>query len=243
MTNAFSRTWFATFLETIPASQTDAEVAFLMRQLPLESFPRVLDVCCGSGRHANRLAAAGYDVVGVERDEAALRAAQSAAAPGARFVQMDVRELDKLDGAFDAAISLWASFGWFDDATDARILEAIHDRLRPGGRLLIDVYNRDHLAGWPAEENVERGGKRVRTTRRWRGERLTITLEYEDGAREEMAWRVYTPPELMSFVERAGYRQIGTFAWFDERRRPSAEHARMQALFESTGYGPRGTGG
>ena len=66
--NGYSHTWFETFLRSIPESQTDAEAAFLLRRLPSSQFPRVFDVCCGAGRHAVRLARAGYQVTGLDRD-------------------------------------------------------------------------------------------------------------------------------------------------------------------------------
>lgn len=72
MANEYSADWFRIFLSRIPAEQTAREVEFLRRQLPLPSHGRVLDLCCGAGRHALPLARAGYCVLGVDRDEAAI---------------------------------------------------------------------------------------------------------------------------------------------------------------------------
>ncbi|HKG95752.1 MAG TPA: methyltransferase domain-containing protein [Gemmatimonadaceae bacterium] len=54
-------------------------MAFLERALPRAAISRVLDLCCGPGRHALPLAERGYDVTGVDRDAAALGAARRAA--------------------------------------------------------------------------------------------------------------------------------------------------------------------
>ena len=49
MPNEFSDTWFEVFLDSIDPAQTDIEVDFLVRQLPLPRYERVVDLCCGSG--------------------------------------------------------------------------------------------------------------------------------------------------------------------------------------------------
>jgi 2-polyprenyl-3-methyl-5-hydroxy-6-metoxy-1,4-benzoquinol methylase len=46
--------------------RSDAEVASLVKQLELDSPMKILDLACGFGRHANRLAALGHSVTGVD---------------------------------------------------------------------------------------------------------------------------------------------------------------------------------
>jgi 2-polyprenyl-3-methyl-5-hydroxy-6-metoxy-1,4-benzoquinol methylase len=104
-----SSVWFRTFLDTIPAAQTSNEVAFLARQLPLPSHPRILDVCCGAGRHARLLAELGYDVTGVDVDADAIARAR-ATTTRATFVESDVRTVVLPERAWDGVIIMWASF-------------------------------------------------------------------------------------------------------------------------------------
>ena len=73
--NRYSAEWFESFHVGIAPARTEQETAFVRRCCPLPDFVRVLDVCCGMGRHARMLAAEGYTVTGVERDEQAVRAA------------------------------------------------------------------------------------------------------------------------------------------------------------------------
>ena len=70
--NVYSAQWFVTFLEPIPATQTDLDVSAIETRLPLGAFSRILDLCCGPGRHAVRLAALGYRVTGIDRDQDAV---------------------------------------------------------------------------------------------------------------------------------------------------------------------------
>src|SRR5262249_4842767 len=125
---------------TVPEDWTRDEVAGIARRLPLPGFRRVLDVCCGPGRHAAPLAAAGYDVTGVDRDMAAVARA-AFRVPAGPVVALHHPALRELRTTFDAAVVLWQSFGWFDPATNDRVLADLAARLRPGGRLLLDVYH------------------------------------------------------------------------------------------------------
>ncbi len=132
--NEFSPTWYSVFLDTMPASASEAETAFVARHLPPRQFPRLLDLCCGSGRHAARFAAQGYRVLGVDRNVAAIRRAEELQLPGCTFAVHDMRELASLSACFDGVVNLWHSFGYFDDATNADIVRQLHHTLRPGGR-------------------------------------------------------------------------------------------------------------
>ena len=156
MKNEFSREWYERFLAPIPEQSTAAEVALLERQLPAAEFPRLLDVCCGPGRHAHMLAARGYRVLGVDANAEAVARAQQDALPGASYRVLDMRDLDSLGERFDGVTNLWHSFGYFDDGTNEGVLRAMGRRLRPGGRVVIDVYNREHIATLPLVETYER---------------------------------------------------------------------------------------
>ena len=198
------------------------------RQLPPDRFGSLLDVCCGPGRHANPLAARGYRVLGVDANPEAVSRAAAAAPPAASYLVLDMRRLDALSETFDGVTNLWHSFGYFDDATNAAVLGQMAARLRPGGRLLIDVYNRDHIATLPLVETLERGGTRIHSRRSWIGKRHRVELTYEDGGRDEVEFRLYSPSELAALADEAGLRVDLACAWFRESLAPAPEHARMQ---------------
>ena len=63
-------------------------------------------------------------------------------------------------GEFDAIISIWNSFGYFaDDHENQRVLASAAQALKPGGRLLIDVSNRDRVVStYRARDWDERDG-------------------------------------------------------------------------------------
>jgi SAM-dependent methyltransferase len=219
-------------LDSITAPQTDAEVAFIARQLPRDTHRRLLDVCCGPGRHAIPLARLGYHILGIDNNAEQIARANVKAPPTATFHTHDMRDLTSLSGEFDGVISMWASFGYFDEAVNERVLRDMADHLRPGGRAIIDVYNREHMRNVSEHETAERGGVSVRTKRSWSGKRLRVTLTYGTGAGDDFDWHTYTPEELQDVARSAGLEPLLACAWFNEDIPASAEHARMQLVLE-----------
>ena len=110
MEPAYSARWREVF-GRVDAARTVREVAFLTAVLPLPAFRRVLDVPCGTGRHAAALGARGYAVVGVDLDPDVVAEARAA---GVDARVGDMRDLSNLPADFDAVVCLWASFGHFE---------------------------------------------------------------------------------------------------------------------------------
>lgn len=236
MRNDFSTTWYTVFLTPISAQDSAAETAFVLRHLPSSEFPTLLDLCCGPGRHALRLAAAGYELLGIDKNSQAIAQAQQDALPNTRFLVHDMRELDAIPGTFDGVTNLWHSFGYFDDATNEEILRQIYAKLRPGGRFILDIYNREHRQGFPEHSEFVKAGVHVIVEHRWSGKRVTCTLTYDGGiTTDTFEWRIYTPDEIRELTSSLGFRCLVACAWFDEQLAPSAEHRRMQFVLEREG--------
>lgn len=127
---------------TTPEATRD-EICFLSRLLERRS--RVLDVACGYGRHALGLTQAGHDVVGLDRSAEliALAGAHASRTGGGRpaFVVADCRQVP-FERAFDAAICMFTSFGYFRCPQDNEsVLASVARSLRTGGAFLIDLNN------------------------------------------------------------------------------------------------------
>jgi SAM-dependent methyltransferase len=230
--NAYSATWHAVFGATQPAETTAREVAFLARVLPLPMHRTVLDVCCGSGRHHAGLAALGYSVTGVERDPAVARAARESA-PAARIVEGDANRLDELvDGPFGGVVCLWQSFGYGTGSENAVLLGAMAALLRPGGRLVLDLYNRTFFETRTGRRTIERDGRTILEHTELHGDRLTTTLDYGSGVEDVFSWQLFTPEELTEPARSVGLQSFLACTDFEETISPSPEHARMQLVFE-----------
>jgi SAM-dependent methyltransferase len=234
MANEYSARWFDAFLDPMPPEWTAGEVAGVVARLPLPRFRRVLDICCGSGRHARPLVEAGYDVTGVDRDTDAIERARRDL-PGSSFAVLDQRELNRLDATFDAAVILWQSFGYFDPATNDRVLADIADRLRVGGRLLLDVYHPGFVRANAGPTRQVRSPDCRSITNTVVGDRLISTIEYLDGWTEQMDFELLEPEDLAARAAAVGFTLIEACCWWDRDRPPTATEQRYQLVLERTG--------
>jgi SAM-dependent methyltransferase len=237
MANSYSRTWFSTFLGTIDAGIVEKEVAFLERQLPLGDCSRVVDVCCGPGRHLAPLATCGYQVIGVDRDLTALTDARQRArgACTASFVEADMSALPLSHRAFDAAICMWQSFGHFGEDGDRTALAQMHRVVREGGRVILDVYNRDFHERQLGTRTFQREDVSVTEHRVMVNGRLRVHLRYDrPGAppdSDEFEWTLYDATRLAALGRSVGLTCMVACAAFDEVRPVTGDEPRMQLVF------------
>jgi SAM-dependent methyltransferase len=129
---------FEGFLDDLPLYQGYAE----------DAGGPVLELACGTGRLLLPLAEAGHALTGVDISPAMLAVARrraEAAGLGGRIalVEDDMRTLDRLGEArFRLAFCAINSFLHLPDAAaQLAALRAVHRRLEPGGRLILDLFH------------------------------------------------------------------------------------------------------
>jgi SAM-dependent methyltransferase len=228
--NVYSAQWFATFLEPLPAEYTELDISAIRSRLPLGDFSRILDLCCGPGRHAARLADLGYRVTGVDRDRDAISLARQRA-PAATFHCMDMRAISQLGEQFDGVLLLWQSFGYFSTTENDQLLRDIWGRLRPGGRVLIDVFNADYFRCHQGlRSRLPTGVSSLED--RVVGDRLHSRIRYDDGMQETMDFEIFTPKELAERAGSVGFRLVESCCWWDPQRAPDAGETRFQLTLE-----------
>ncbi len=194
---------------------TAREVSFIESALQPPPGGEVLDLACGYGRHAIGLARRGYRVTGVDFNPRYLETAEGdarAAGAAVRWVAADMRSLP-FRRSFDAAYSFFTSFGYFGDTENERVLAGVARGLRPGGRFLLDVPNRDWILTHPLERlwnQLEDGSLLMEETsldlRRSLVRSRQIHITPASGAQitKEFTLRAYTCAELESLCARQG---------------------------------------
>jgi SAM-dependent methyltransferase len=182
------------------------EARFAAQALELREGDRVLDLCCGTGRHLRELG--GFRALGVDLNRAGLRGLPAACA--------DMRALPLRSAFIDAALSLYSSFGYLEsDADDLAVLREVGRVLRPGGKLFLDLLNREHaLAGFvdTVQRELEDGTLVVeqRSFDALAGRLSTSFVVVEpgpDGGRKDSvghSLRLYTLTELSKMLDAAG---------------------------------------
>ncbi len=202
---------------------TSAEVEFIVKSLGLEAGDEVLDVACGTGRHAIELAKLGIDVTGIDFNGTILEVAERKAAEQlveVLFLKNDMRCL-RFREEFDAAYSFWTSFGYFEDEShDYVVLRRIAESLRPGGKFLIDLKSAETLLPEFKSEQVhaldESGScvlkHNVRIdfeTGRTEGEWIFVENGRERTVRSSL--RLYNYRDLCALLREAGFDRIEGF--------------------------------
>lgn len=222
----FGDLYLRTFQARVAPDRTAQEVAGVMTFLDLRPGARLLDLACGQGRHAVPLARLGYRVAGLDLSDYLLRRARGAAAKAqvqVQWLQGDMRRLPWGE-QFDACISLFTAFGYFDqEEQNQQVLEEVWRVLKPGGQFLLDVSNRDYYllrmlpyAWWRHEDAIileettfDPDTCRFATSFTWVEDGRTETLEH--------SVRHYTVPELRNMLRRAGLEPMALYGGFDGR--------------------------
>ena len=199
--------WQAVQLGWESLEDSDQQVDRIVRALGLEPGMRVLDVPCGTGRIARRLAARGLDVVGVDITERFLDEARAA---GLTVKRADMRELS-FDDEFDAVVCMWGSFGYFDRDGDLEQARSACRALREGGRYLIDTHCLETLLpifgeeGWFDGDGVTVLQRRTYVPGTGRVETDWTMLREGERVVQRSSIRVYGLRELTDLLSEAGF--------------------------------------
>jgi SAM-dependent methyltransferase len=219
------------YLRTLPfltPQATQSEAEFVIEAMGLSPGAQVLDVGCGYGRHAMELAARGFHVVGLDLSTPLLvRGGEEAHRRGLQinFVRGDMRELD-FESQFDGAYCLFSTFGYFDDETNKKTVTNIARALKPGGRVLIEILNRDYvIADLPTRVWWEGDGCVVleEVELNYFSSRIQVnrSVVFDDGRQleQEISVRAYSLHEIGKLMHAAGFRVLEVSGGYHTRGR------------------------
>jgi SAM-dependent methyltransferase len=217
----FSEDYLYFMADVLTDEATETAVDAVWRLAELEPGLEVLDLACGHGRIANRLAARGVHMTGLDLTPLFLDVAKADAAERGvqvEYVEGDMRSLPWTQ-RFDRIVSWFTAFGYFGDDENRRVLAEAHRALRPGGSLLLEVNNRDRiLREFRPAHVIERNGDFMLQLARWdalASRTLNEWIVIRDGEvrRHPFFVRMLTAAELGDWLAEAGFGDVRVSDW------------------------------
>jgi SAM-dependent methyltransferase len=230
-TNFYSHQWFEYFHVGIDEARTIRETEFICRCAPLPDFLKILDVCCGMGRHARALSDRGYSVTGIDRDGDAIAKARELGG-GPNYAVVDIRDYQPAPETFDAAIVMGQSFGHFDGEMNHDILRRMAAGVRNRGRVILDLWNPEFFAAHHGHRELRTERGTVQENKRLDRDRLFVQLKYPDGNREQFEWQLFSPTQMTELGKSMGLILIASCSEFDSTVSPTPDRPRIQFVLE-----------
>ena len=215
---------------------TQREMRFLhwvFRELADVEVREILDVACGTGRHAIPLSKKGYTVTGGDRSQAMLAVLEEKVRRAnieIPVIKCDMKDIEFRE-EFDAIICMYTSFNYLlTDQDIERALAAFHRALRPGGIVILDLMNPIFYIGKFREITVEHHQEGQlciqRTFKHTLDEVRSLWYQDEfvvadDGnsvstCREIHTMRMLTYPEISRFIRDAQFVDIKCYGNFTD---------------------------
>lgn len=229
---------FQPFFGLMPANEVNRQVRYLIEKLHLKRGASFLDCPCGVGRVSIPMARKGIRVTGVDihkpyLDEVTRRATRfSVRVP---VHHCDMRKIS-FRNQFDAVGNLWTSFGFFEkESENELVVRRAYAALKPGGRFVIHVGNRDWIlthyqaAGWME------CGDTISFDKRWFDYRHSVNHSQwrylRDGKITEyqVSLRMYSYHELAALLDKVGFAHVEGFGSVNDE--PITSDSRMMWIF------------
>jgi len=201
---------------------TRKEVDLFTEAVSLSPDDKILDLCCGQGRHSIELARRNVrNIYALDRSHYLIQKAKIQTKKEGLCIQFregDARKLPYSSDFFDVVLILGNSFGYFETVQDdMKILKEIFRVLKPWGRLLIDVADGEFLAAHYEPRSWEWIDKKYFVCRERSlsadGHRLIsreIVNHVDRGVIVDQFYgeRLYTEDELGQLLKNTGYNNV-----------------------------------
>ncbi len=215
---------------------TQREIQFLnwvFQELADVEVKEILDVACGTGRHAIPLSKKGYTVTGGDRSQAMLAVLEEKVRRAnieIPVIKCDMKDIEFRE-EFDAIICMYTSFNYLlTDQDIEKALVAFYRALRPGGIVILDLMNPIFYIGKFREITVEHhqeGQMCIQRTFKhtldevrslWYQDEFVVA---DDGnsvstCREIHTMRMLTYPEISRFIRDAQFVDIKCYGNFTD---------------------------
>ena len=201
-------------------AETKKEIEQIISLTGITPGSKLLDLCCGQGRHSLEFARRGYKVTGVDRTKRYLEKAKKEAARenlSVEFIEDDMTDF-KRKIYFNAIITMYTSFGYFEEHNDnMKVLYNSYSSLKKKGLLLIDVVGKEILQRkFTERESFELDGityiEERKVINNWsRIENRWIMLKDNLQKEFKLSHWIYSENELKKMLSNAGFSSVKIF--------------------------------
>lgn len=223
-----SQEWFASwfnspFYRELYAHRTGEEArAFVLRLIETLHLPanaKVLDVCCGNGRHSAVFSEKGFEVVGIDISEKSLEEAKARNLANAHFHFADARSFE-LHERFECVVNLFTSFGYFETLEEhIEMLQRIYEHLKPNGVFVFDFFNAELVkASGNEDRKVVKDGAEFHITKEIANNRVVkhIRIQKESSRLDfQESVALYSQEQLVEMFEVIGFKNIITYGNYE----------------------------
>jgi SAM-dependent methyltransferase len=201
------------------------EVEGIVEILNLPTGSKILDLCCGYGRHSIPLARRGYMMTGLDLSDVLLSKAKNDSKKEGvevKWIEGDMRDIP-LENEFDGAINIFTAFGYFkEDSENEKVIHSVFRSLKRGGKFLLETINREWIIRNFQEKDWEiLSGKTVALDEREldleksRSRARTLILGKEKRSERSLSLRLYTLTEMISILNQAGLNVKSVYGGLD----------------------------
>ena len=199
---------------------TRREVDFITLFMGIEKNSPVLDLCGGQGRHSLEMARRGYsDLTVLDYSVFLLDAGRKKAGEEGlqiSFIRGDARDTGLDDSRFQYIIIMASSFGYFiDNHENIRILLESYRLLKPGGKLLLDLPDKNHILKNFKPSSLHRVNKDISVSRQRMIKQDVIfstetVLSGQQGCIRKNTYctRLYSRDDLRKLLLEAGFKTV-----------------------------------
>lgn len=135
----------------------DKSVAWITSLIPPADYPKLLDVGCGPGIYAEKFARTGYQVTGVDFSKRSIDHARQSAFNkklNISYLYQNYLEMD-LNKSFDFCTMIYCDYGALSTKERQIIMGKIYHHLKPGGKLLLDVFSMTKFYNFQEQQTWE----------------------------------------------------------------------------------------
>jgi 2-polyprenyl-3-methyl-5-hydroxy-6-metoxy-1,4-benzoquinol methylase len=231
------------------AQGTIGECDFIEKEIAYNKAARILDIGCGTGRHAIELAKRGYAVVGIDLSESLLKRAKEKASE--QHLRIDFQRHDARDLPFrqEFELAIMICEGAFPlmetDEMNYKILQNAAKALKPKGKLIFTTLNglfplfhsvHEFLNAQKKEGNATYGNHSF-DLMTFRDHNMTI-VEDDLGNKKQLQCdeRYYVPPEITWLLKTLDFEPVDIYGAklgaFSRTHRLSTEDFEMLVIAE-----------